>query len=539
MDIGLREWLIIGGVLIIGLIIFDGWRRMKGHRNTLKMDIDRQFSEQSDSEHNPELPNGGARIKSHANPAYIAPERSFVAAERPFVAPERPFVAERSDEPAVSSFVNTNVAERVEPSFAHIDDHVDEPKDNFTSLEQGNELADEHIESEEERASYIPEVDHYEPQDEYLPENEPEVRVEEEVKAVVSQPVIRHAEEVVDAEDFDPLFDEIPESFTKAYKREESEYSPTPAPLTSNYDAAEPAITTLNIESVTPEFSAEEEQEEHLDAEDQVEVTQSSPLSHADVVESVETEALDLEQPITVLMRQVSEQAAKREEKLAQHDMFSAVEEKASVADQPASQLVPDTTVKESVVEKPKRRTKPIKEPEIEPEAPAQDSLFDDLMLENARSDRKAREHVPEPEEVLVITVVGKNQPLDGHALLQVVLACGMRFGDMSLFHRFEEGIDKGAVQFSMANAVNPGTFDLENMPTMATPGVSFFMSMSEPADPKNAFECMLATAETVAKHLGGDLLDENRSVMRPQTKAHYRERISEYEMHNRRRRSH
>jgi cell division protein ZipA len=146
---------------------------------------------------------------------------------------------------------------------------------------------------------------------------------------------------------------------------------------------------------------------------------------------------------------------------------------------------------------------------------------------------------VPEPEEVLVITVVGKNQPLDGHALLQVVLACGMRFGDMSLFHRFEEGIDKGAVQFSMANAVNPGTFDLENMPTMATPGVSFFMSMSEPADPKNAFECMLATAETVAKHLGGDLLDENRSVMRPQTKAHYRERISEYEMHNRRRRSH
>ncbi len=59
-------------------------------------------------------------------------------------------------------------------------------------------------------------------------------------------------------------------------------------------------------------------------------------------------------------------------------------------------------------------------------------------------------------------------------------------------------------------------------------------MSMGEPQDTKNAFEYMLATAETVAKHLGGDLLDENRSVMRPQTKAHYRERIREFEMHNR-----
>jgi FtsZ-interacting cell division protein ZipA len=90
-----------------------------------------------------------------------------------------------------------------------------------------------------------------------------------------------------------------------------------------------------------------------------------------------------------------------------------------------------------------------------------------------------------------------------------------------------------------MTNAVAPGTFDPEHLEQLQTPAVSFFMSMSEPDDPMNAYECMLATAETLAKHLDGDLLDEDRSVMRPQTKEHYRERIREFEMHNRTRRVH
>jgi FtsZ-interacting cell division protein ZipA len=66
---------------------------------------------------------------------------------------------------------------------------------------------------------------------------------------------------------------------------------------------------------------------------------------------------------------------------------------------------------------------------------------------------------------------------------------------------------------------------------------VTFFMSMDEPQDVMNAFECMLATAETVARHLDGDLLDENHSVLRPQTQEHYRQRIRDFEMHNRSRR--
>ena len=478
MDIGLREWLIIGGILVIGLIIFDGWRRMKGQRNTLKIDIDRSLSDAVESApsadaHNPELPNGGARAQAGMQSNAYGSE-------------------------SVNEYVTDVAASaaRIDPGFEHLNDYLD-----TDSLGHTHQSHDE-----------TPNVD--------VPKKATESVVAERVE-------------------LDPLFDDIPEILSP--------------------------VRRVVVEEVV-EDTAEKGKKK---------LQQPS-------------EFFDLEQPITVLMRQASE---KHEEssvsETAQEDMFFYAE--ACEADKSEADSIEDSTAATSdlsvtddhystdsdisvmhddvkseditsfaadsgvkVFDTPENERQEELEGAqtssdqlVESEASSttslseQDSLFENDasfekdQLEHARSDRKAREHAPEPEEVLVITVVGKQQPLQGQMLLQVVLACGMRFGDMSLFHRFEEGIDKGAVQFSMANAVNPGTFDLEHMDEMTTPGVSFFMSMGEPADVKNAFECMLATAETVSKHLGGDLLDENRSVMRPQTKAHYRERIREYEMHN------
>jgi cell division protein ZipA len=151
---------------------------------------------------------------------------------------------------------------------------------------------------------------------------------------------------------------------------------------------------------------------------------------------------------------------------------------------------------------------------------------------------RKVISNIDDPNAVLIVTVVAKEHYLNGAALRRVVEACGMEFGDMEVFHRFEDGVDSGAVQFSMANAINPGIFDIELMDETTTPGVSFFMSMDEPADAKKALECMLATAETVALHLHGDLLDDDRSVLRPQTKEHYRERVRIHGMNKLRKRA-
>lgn len=136
-----------------------------------------------------------------------------------------------------------------------------------------------------------------------------------------------------------------------------------------------------------------------------------------------------------------------------------------------------------------------------------------------------------EPEEVLVINVMAAaGERLRGDLLLETVLEQGMRFGDMNIFHHHEQPGGRGALLYSMANMVVPGTFDLNSMRDFSTPGVSLFQTLPSETDSAQAFEKMLSTARAIARHLGAELKDENRSVMTVQTMEHYRGRIREFE---------
>ncbi|MCP5161777.1 MAG: cell division protein ZipA [Hahellaceae bacterium] len=134
-------------------------------------------------------------------------------------------------------------------------------------------------------------------------------------------------------------------------------------------------------------------------------------------------------------------------------------------------------------------------------------------------------------QEILVINVFSRSA--DGFNcgdLFNLFDACGLEFGDMSIFHRHEEADTESPVQFSVANAVVPGNFSVEDMDESYTPGVSFFMSLPGPTDNMLAFECMLATAQCVVKNLDGEMKDEQRSDMTIQTVEHCRQRIKDFE---------
>ncbi|MBU1295248.1 MAG: cell division protein ZipA, partial [Gammaproteobacteria bacterium] len=97
---------------------------------------------------------------------------------------------------------------------------------------------------------------------------------------------------------------------------------------------------------------------------------------------------------------------------------------------------------------------------------------------------------IAEIEEVIVINIFApEEQNFSGMELLQLILNCGMRYGEMDIFHRHEDGFDRGRVQFSMANAIEPGTFDLETMGESDCPGVSFFMGLPGPKNSMKAFD--------------------------------------------------
>ncbi|MEE4380735.1 MAG: cell division protein ZipA, partial [Pseudomonadales bacterium] len=147
-----------------------------------------------------------------------------------------------------------------------------------------------------------------------------------------------------------------------------------------------------------------------------------------------------------------------------------------------------------------------------------------------ARRERPREEERPAaPEEVLVIHVLRRDGArMAGTELLDVVTAQGLQFGDMNIFHRYGSG-GRGRIEFSMASAVEPGTFDLGALEEFETPGVVFFMQLPGPEQPLDAFEHMARAARAVARTFDADLKDEQHSVMTAQTLEHCRQRIRDF----------
>ncbi len=117
-----------------------------------------------------------------------------------------------------------------------------------------------------------------------------------------------------------------------------------------------------------------------------------------------------------------------------------------------------------------------------------------------------------------------------GNDILQILLALELRFGEMNFFHRHEQVAGRGAIEFSVANMLQPGVFDIDAMADFSTQGLIFFLTLPGPKDMMAAFDLMAETAQSVADNLVGDLLDDTRSAITRQTLEHMRQRIRDLE---------
>ena len=98
----------------------------------------------------------------------------------------------------------------------------------------------------------------------------------------------------------------------------------------------------------------------------------------------------------------------------------------------------------------------------------------------------------------------------------------------MKIFHRHTSEDGSGPVLFSMANLLNPGTFDLTAISQQQMVGVTLFMAPSDLDKPIEVFDLMLDVAEQMAAKLQLNIMDETRSSMTKQTIDHYRHRAQQ-----------
>ncbi|WP_340679296.1 cell division protein ZipA [Paraglaciecola sp.] len=158
---------------------------------------------------------------------------------------------------------------------------------------------------------------------------------------------------------------------------------------------------------------------------------------------------------------------------------------------------------------------------------------FDDkVAAQTPETEGSAKSKTVEVEqEVLVLNVkTAENSPIQGAALLPMLLTLGFKFGDQDIFHRHVNSNGKGPVLFSLANMFKPGNFNIDNLENFTTHGISLFMILPIEGDPHQVFNMMHNAARKIADEFSAQVYDGRRTLLTKQSLQQYVEKIREFE---------
>jgi cell division protein ZipA len=111
-----------------------------------------------------------------------------------------------------------------------------------------------------------------------------------------------------------------------------------------------------------------------------------------------------------------------------------------------------------------------------------------------------------ERRKILSLRLANSPQRIEGAKLMESLLAESLQHGKYSIFHRVHSD---GAIIFSVASMVEPGSFDLEKMSETLYPGITMFTQLPGPVPGMHALNELVACARRLQANLGGTLQDE------------------------------
>lgn len=133
------------------------------------------------------------------------------------------------------------------------------------------------------------------------------------------------------------------------------------------------------------------------------------------------------------------------------------------------------------------------------------------------------------PESLLIILYImsPKGHVFAGEGIHAVMTSAGLTHGEHQIYHYMQDDL----AVFSIANAIEPGFFDLANLDSVTTPGLAVFLQLPGPLECRKALDRLLEISQRLADALSGELCDENRSVLTQQTITHLKDKVENYRL--------
>lgn len=134
----------------------------------------------------------------------------------------------------------------------------------------------------------------------------------------------------------------------------------------------------------------------------------------------------------------------------------------------------------------------------------------------------------PSPADMVMLYVVAaEGYQFNGEHVVQCLEALGFEYGEYQIFHRHKHlGNNNSPVIFSVANMMQPGVFDLDNIQNFATVGLVMFMHLPTEGNPMANLKLMLQSAERLAQSLNGFVLNERREIFDETSRLEYLKRV-------------
>jgi cell division protein ZipA len=129
------------------------------------------------------------------------------------------------------------------------------------------------------------------------------------------------------------------------------------------------------------------------------------------------------------------------------------------------------------------------------------------------------------PNDIIVIYILPKGDALlEGSQINSTAQALGLNFGEMNIFHYANDGRNV----FSLANMLEPGSFNSETIHALKTTGLTLFMQIEGDAmnDSMNDLSEMLQRGYQIAGLLEARLCNHKREPLTEQDAENYRAQV-------------